>query len=853
MKRLDGAPKSIEPDWVWADAYRRAVESHSIVSITNRRGVIIYANDRFVEISGYSRDELVGADHSILNSGHHDAFFFKRLWQTIASGKNWTGEICNRAKDGSHYWVHTDIVPLSGTDETIDGYISVRRDITARKRTERELRRSEAFLRHVADVSGVGGWALDLQRQELYWSKHTKLIHEVEPDYKPELATAIDFYAPEARAAINHAVETAIDTGESWDLELPLITAKGNQIWVRAVGQPLIESGQTVSLIGAFQNITDRKVAEDVLRDEVASRHSAEQLLRDVLETIPDAVAAYDKEDRLIVCNSGYLETYAASRDAIRPGATFESILRHGLARGQYADVGADPEAQEAWLRDRLAQHREPPDQVVQRLRDGTWLQIREHKSGTGATVGVRTDVTSIKRAETQLRRYAEEDRLTQLMNRARFSADLDALLMRGLEPDTSQYSCLALFDIDHFKPINDAYGHDAGDEVLKAVGSRVRTILGPQDFAARLGGDEFVFVLQGYPSQAVCEARVAALFAAMEEPIAAGPTTVSVTLSLGLTKLRGMGQTTRMALKEADRAQYRAKEGGRAHWRWYEEADRLAEERDERLRRQLGSALTARDGVTFALQPIRSTADGGMIGFSGEMAWRHDGTDLDTRALLALGARANLTGDLCTRKLDVLLGQIGAHQARGIACGLIWLTMSAEQLRLGKLASKLLARASANHIDVSKLIIAVEESAFLERSSSAVESALKTIGDAGMALGIDGFGSAGVSLGVLKQLGVRAVRISPSRLANGLSGSDESGAAHRQVVAAAVAAAQAMDIAVFCADLSTCEEADMVSALGVTGLQGPCHRPTTCRSRPNRVSQPRSCRQARQHGAGDA
>lgn len=156
-------------------------------------------------------------------------------------------------------------------------------------------------------------------------------------------------------------MEAGIGSGESWDLELPMITATKRSIWVRAVGHAVFEDGQAVRLLGAFQDITKRKLAEDVLRDEVTQRHSAEQLLRDVLETLPDAVAAYDDDDRLIVCNSAYLETYAASAEAIEPGATFESILRFGLARGQYSDAGRTAESQEAWLKKRLENHRNPP------------------------------------------------------------------------------------------------------------------------------------------------------------------------------------------------------------------------------------------------------------------------------------------------------------------------------------------------------------------------------------------------------------------------------------------------------------------------------------------------------------
>ena len=124
-------------------AYKFALDESSIVAITDRRGRITFANERFCEISGYARDELIGQDHRILNSGTHDQAFFQRLWRTIASGKSWHGDIKNRRKDGSTYWVATTIVPiLDDITRKPREYIAVRNEITARKEAEAALARS---------------------------------------------------------------------------------------------------------------------------------------------------------------------------------------------------------------------------------------------------------------------------------------------------------------------------------------------------------------------------------------------------------------------------------------------------------------------------------------------------------------------------------------------------------------------------------------------------------------------------------------------------------------------------------------------------------------------------------------
>ncbi len=157
-------------------------------------------------------------------------------------------------------------------------------DLTQRKRAEAELERTAEMLRRTGELANIGGWELDLATMRVDWTEQVFHIHELEPGNLPSLENGVDFYAPEAQPVIRAAIENAAEHGTSYDLELPFITAQGNARWVRTQGLAVLEDGKPVRLLGAFQDITEKKtVALEMHRlNEQLTRLSTTDALTDV-------------------------------------------------------------------------------------------------------------------------------------------------------------------------------------------------------------------------------------------------------------------------------------------------------------------------------------------------------------------------------------------------------------------------------------------------------------------------------------------------------------------------------------------------------------------------------------------
>lgn len=263
-----------------------AIDEHAIVSIADVKGDITYVNDKFCEISGYTHYELIGQNHRILHSKEHSPEFFEDMWKTISRGETWHGDIRNKNKRGSYYWVRTTIVPNVDEDGKPFEYIGIRTEITQNKKLEEDLVQLTNRNKQILDSAGEGIYGLDLNGhttfvnpaakhmlgyslEEMEGTSQHALIHHTRPDGTPYPREKCNIYK-----ALHEGVAFHIEDEVFWKKD-------GTSFPVEYISTPILEDGVIKGAVVSFKDITERKKTDQEL---LTTKISAENTHKEVLE-----------------------------------------------------------------------------------------------------------------------------------------------------------------------------------------------------------------------------------------------------------------------------------------------------------------------------------------------------------------------------------------------------------------------------------------------------------------------------------------------------------------------------------------------------------------------------------------
>lgn len=449
-----------------------------------------------------------------------------------------------------------------------------------------------------------------------------------------------------------------------------------------------------------------------------------------------------------------------------------------------------------------------------------TWFEARSFAHDDGITVLFR-DVTREYEYAAQLEFEASHDYLTGLPNRRSCVEVLTGAVAAAALIEGEGGLAVLLIDVDHFKEVNDAFGHALGDDLLCAVARRLQALVAPAAFTARMEGDNFVMLLPGAGLGAAA-AFAQVVLGAFATPFDAGGRPISLSASIGIAPLRAptvsaqSPQSAETLLSQADTAMYAAKAGGRAQVRMYDDA--LDRGLCERLALRMGfQAAFAENQFELHFQPqIRLGGVGAAAGAEALLRWRHPERGLLTpAAFLDVLLESSYETLLVDWLVDAVCRQIGAWRRQGVPVPRISFNVSARQLLSPGLADKVLRIAGEHGVTLALLDIEVTEDSLLSDVEKAI-AVLATLKQAGMSTSLDDFGSGYSSLGYLVRLPIDTLKIDKS-FVHALLDSDKAAAVIRGIVGLA----RSLGMQTVAEGVESQGQADLLKESGCDVIQG--------------------------------
>lgn len=251
-------------------ALLRTVNLHSMVSEADRKGLFTDVNEAFCQVTGYSREELIGQPDDILRSAEHDDAFWEQLRHTTSAGKPWSAEVCIKTKSGELRWLNSVVAPFTGEDGTVEKYVSLNTDITARRCAEADLLQQAKRFELAIEGGNDGLWDwIDVYGQEEWWSPQFYRLLGYEPGEIPaSLVTFDEMLHPDYRESTFDALRAALQGIRLFDLDYPLRTKSGEYRWFHSRAKVYRnERGLPIRMAGSLQDIHEQRLAKDQIRE----------------------------------------------------------------------------------------------------------------------------------------------------------------------------------------------------------------------------------------------------------------------------------------------------------------------------------------------------------------------------------------------------------------------------------------------------------------------------------------------------------------------------------------------------------------------------------------------------------
>ncbi|RIY01387.1 bifunctional diguanylate cyclase/phosphodiesterase [Aureimonas flava] len=595
---------------VTAETLRQADHEGQIAAIHKSQCVVTFAmdgtisdaNENFLQVTGYRLDEIEGRHHRLLvDPSYAHSLDYEIFWSDLAEGRHRGGEFKRRAKDGSELWLQATYNPVLDQDGRPFKVVEYATAITREKLRQADhqgqiaaMHKSQAVVSFALD-----GTILDANDNFLKLTGYR--LSEVRGQHHR-------MFIPDADRTDEtyQSFWSALAAGEHQGGEFKRICRDGHEVWLQASYNPIFDmNGRVFKIVKTAVDVTAEKLRQSDHEGQIAAIHKSQ------------CVVTFDMDGTVLDANANFLETMGYRRDEI-VGRHHRMFVEPSLAESdQYRQFWQGLRGG-AFLSSKFRRTAKDGREVWIQASYNPILDLNGHPF---KVVKIATDITAdVLLAEnlTKAQREVEQDRLTGLPNRL----GLSRFMHEALGEPEGTLSVLYL-DLDHFKPINDTFGHHVGDHVLREIAARLRLALAADQLGARVGGDEFVVVAPGLSREEAAD-LAGRLITTVRDPIRHEKTSLTVGLSIGIAQAPADSVDADELLRHADVALYRSKGSHRGTHSFFSDAASSEEaEASRHLAHEMQFGIKAEQFELF-FRPRFTAEDRVLEAVEAQVEWNH-------------------------------------------------------------------------------------------------------------------------------------------------------------------------------------------------------------------------------------
>lgn len=680
------------------------------------------------------------------------------------------------------------------------GYQSVIRDVTNHRLAEKKLHGQKSYAEQLIDIAPEAIAIINLEDEVLRVNK--EFCNLFQYSEKACIGRRIDeLIIPEHLKAESLALSVRAMGGDCFEVESQRMRKNGSLVDVSVLAKPIATENDKPAVYVIYRDITQRIKAQEALK-------KSEERHRTVLEAAPDPVIVRDMTGRVIYLNPAFTRVFGWTLDESRNRA-MDFVPDENLPETRTFMAKIDRGASFSGVETRrLTKDGRIADVSIS---GAVFLDADGQPEGY---VNTLQDITERRKKDEELRYVAYHDALTGLPNRKSFYMCLDDLLQHSNRRNSDRAWALMFLDLDKFKQVNDALGHDTGDQLLTGVAKRLKDCLRETDHLFRLGGDEFTIILTNL-SRDIDVARVARkILKSITTPFIFDGQEIFTSTSIGISVFPNDGWEVEGLVKNADMAMYAAKDKGGGRYRFFtEEMNRKAMYR-MKMESSLRKALDRNEMILY-YQPLVNEANH-IMGMEALLRWRHPELGLILPVdFIRITEETGIIVPMGRWVLKTACAQTKRWHELGFSDLFVAVNISARQLQEPDFEQMVVHILNRTGLPPECLKLEVTESSVIQNPDVCI-SKMNTLRAKGITFSIDDFGTGYSSLSYLKRFPINTLKIDRSFVSDAMNNKGD-----QEIIKTIIAMARNLNIEAVAEGVETQAQKDFLASYGCHSMQG--------------------------------